>query len=84
MGVRPAHLLEAVAGKKNGWIVQAGAIFSHDHNSPESTMTGSWLIVRETTIEAAQAMLEQDLYALNGVWDLQKASITPIAVATLK
>jgi uncharacterized protein YciI len=76
------HLIDAIEGAKNGWIVQAGATFFDD--SPEPRMNGSWMLIREKSIEAARAMLSRDLYATSGVWNMEKATIVRTAIAKLK
>ncbi|GAA6013604.1 hypothetical protein JCM11491_002723 [Sporobolomyces phaffii] len=78
MSVRPQHLQDAAVGHANGWIVKAGATFSDDSRS---TMTGSWFLLREESSDKARARLSKDIYVTGGAWDMDKATITPVAVA---
>ncbi|GAA6011940.1 hypothetical protein JCM8202_004206 [Rhodotorula sphaerocarpa] len=76
--IRPKHLEHAGEGFKLGWLVKGGATFADD---ARSAMTGSWLLVREESLEKARARLAQDIYATDGAWDMSRATITPVAVA---
>ncbi|GAA5996215.1 hypothetical protein JCM5350_004103 [Sporobolomyces pararoseus] len=78
MSVRPQHLEDAAVGHANGWIVKAGATFSDD---TRSKMTGSWFLLREENSEKARERLSKDIYVTGGAWDMEKATITPVAVA---
>ncbi|GAA6060388.1 hypothetical protein JCM10212_004641 [Sporobolomyces blumeae] len=78
MSVRPQHLKDAAVGHEKGWIVKAGATFSDD---TRTKMTGSWFLLREETSDKARARLAQDIYVAGGAWDMDKATITPVAVA---
>ncbi|GAA5872456.1 hypothetical protein JCM16303_004526 [Sporobolomyces ruberrimus] len=78
MSVRPQHLKDAAVGHANGWIVKAGATFSDDSRSK---MTGSWFLLREESSDKARERLSKDVYVTGGAWDMDKATITPVAVA---
>jgi len=74
MEVRPMHLAGAAPGHESGWIVQGGATFTDD---TKTKMSGSYMIIREVSIEAVKARLARDIYATAGAWELSKATIIP-------
>jgi uncharacterized protein YciI len=57
-----------------GTIVVGGATFdSHDATEGENPqMTGSMLIVVSESIEDVRKIVEDDVYATSGVWDLER------------
>lgn len=56
----------------------AGATFSDD---TATKMTGSWFLLYEESIEKALARLSRDIYTVGGAWDIEKATVTRVAVA---
>ena len=54
--------------------VQGGATFTDD---TKTKMSGSYMIIREVSIEAVKARLARDIYATAGAWELSKATIIP-------
>jgi hypothetical protein len=42
-------------------------------------MNGSALVVKADSVEEVRALLEGDIYAKSGVWDVSKAQILPVS-----
>lgn len=59
-------------------LVSAGATFS---NESREKMTGSWMLIRESSIEAVRERLSLDIYTTGGAWDMKNVKITAVAVA---
>ena len=63
-------------------MVEAGVIClggptlaSHPAEGEAPNINGSGLLVRGNSIEEIRAILEKDVYATNGVWDMTKVSL---------
>ncbi|KAM0751065.1 hypothetical protein T439DRAFT_380083 [Meredithblackwellia eburnea MCA 4105] len=79
LSVRPQHLELSAEGYKTGWILNGGPSFSG--TGDERKMTGSWMLLRSTDVQAAKARLLRDIYATGGAWDLEKIVITEVGAA---
>ncbi|KAB8069400.1 hypothetical protein BDV29DRAFT_182834 [Aspergillus leporis] len=77
--VRQKHLEKIQPLIDAGTIVVGGATFdSHDATEGENPqMTGSMLIVVSESIEDVRKIVEDDVYATSGVWDLERTKILP-------
>lgn len=63
-------------------LVEAGVVSlggptlaSHPVEGEAPNINGSGLLVRGNSIEEIRAILEKDVYATNGVWDMTKVSL---------
>ena len=76
MKVREAHLAHARRMKKEGYLVEGGALLS-----PEGKMIGSTLYVRFDTAEELHRYLGNDPYTTGHVW--LRTEVYPIKLAKL-
>ncbi|KAJ5603856.1 hypothetical protein N7537_006812 [Penicillium hordei] len=73
-GVKPL----VAAGK----LVDGGAIFEkHPKEGKDALFKGSVIVYSANDAEEVRAILEKDVYATSGVWDLSKARILPYVPA---
>ena len=63
-------------------LVEAGVVslggptlVSHPAEGDAPNINGSGLLVRGNSIEEIRSILEKDVYATNGVWDMTKVSL---------
>lgn len=76
MNVREAHLAHARRLKKQGHLIEGGALLD-----PAGKMVGSTLYVRFDTLEELSRYLGNDPYTLGHVW--LRTEIYPIKLADL-
>lgn len=74
--VREDHLAQARCLKKDGHLIEGGALLS-----PEGTMIGSTLYVRFDTAEELHRCLGNDPYTTGHVW--LRTEVYPIQLAKL-
>ncbi|KAJ5196107.1 hypothetical protein N7449_006586 [Penicillium cf. viridicatum] len=73
-GVKPL----VAAGK----LVDGGAIFEkHLEEGKDALFKGSVVVYSANDAEEVRAIVEKDVYATSGVWDLSKAQILPYVPA---
>ncbi|KAJ5405230.1 hypothetical protein N7465_006514 [Penicillium sp. CMV-2018d] len=74
LGVKPL----VAAGK----LVDGGAIFEkHPEEGQDALFKGSVIVYSANDAEEVCGILEKDVYATSGVWDLSKAQILPYVPA---
>lgn len=62
-----------------GKLVAGGAIFEqHPEEGKDALFKGSVIVYSGNSAEEVRAILEKDVYATSGVWDLSKAQIFPV------
>ena len=76
MKVREAHLAQARRLKKDGHLIEGGALLS-----PEGKMIGSTLYLRFDTTEELHRYLGNDPYTTGNVW--LRTEVYPIKLAKL-
>ncbi|KAJ5238551.1 hypothetical protein N7468_003170 [Penicillium chermesinum] len=82
--VRPSHLENAKALTAAGSIVAGGALLeSHPAEGEAPVFKGSMMMVVAEDEAAVRALLEKDIYAREGVWDLEKAQVYPVFLSLL-
>ncbi|CAI7644340.1 unnamed protein product [Penicillium glandicola] len=65
-----------------GKLVDGGAIFEkHPEEGKDALFRGSVIVYSGDSAEEVRAILEEDIYATSGVWDLSKAQIFPYVPA---
>ncbi|OQE46371.1 hypothetical protein PENCOP_c001G01430 [Penicillium coprophilum] len=65
-----------------GKLVDGGAIFEeHPEEGKDALFKGSVIVYSAKNAEEVRAILEKDIYATSGVWDLSKAQILPYVAA---
>lgn len=81
-----AHLQHNKPNVEVGTIVLAGpTLSSHPKSADEGlAMTGSVMLWRASSEEEVWRSLLEDPYAKEGVWDIERASITPYRCAVRK
>lgn len=53
---------------------------NHDSGDSETPpFKGSMLVIKATSAEEAREIVGRDIYAQNGVWDLENAQIFPVS-----
>jgi hypothetical protein len=58
-----------------------GAIFeSHPDGKSDAPFKGSVVVYTGESPEAVRSIIENDVYATSGVWDLEKAQIIPVSL----
>lgn len=63
-----------------GKLVDGGAIFEkHPEEGQDALFKGSVIVYSANDVEEVRAILEKDVYATSGVWDLGKAQILPVS-----
>lgn len=61
-------------------LVDGGAIFEkHPEEGKDALFKGSVIVYSANDAEEVRAILEKDVYATSGVWDLSKAQILPVS-----
>lgn len=65
-----------------GKLVDGGAIFEkHPEEGKDALFKGSVIVYSANDAEEIRTILEKDVYATSGVWDLSKAQILPVSTA---
>ena len=87
LAVRPTHLKALKPLIDDGTVVFGGATLATEFR-PEGAkaeagpeMTGSVMLVKFESAEKAREWMRSDAYAKEGVWDVEKAEITPFRCA---
>jgi len=76
LAVRPQHLKDITPKVEAGKVVLGGAMLSRQPKEGEQPdMLGSVMIVKADSEEEVKEMLENDIYAKGGAWDVQNANI---------
>ncbi len=76
LAVRPQHLKDVTPKIEAGQMVFGGAMLSKQPKEGEQPdMTGSVMIVKADSEQEVKDMLENDVYAKAGAWDVQNAKI---------
>lgn len=82
MAVRDQHLENARKLVQTGFIDSAGpTLKKHPAPGEAPQITGSSLIVHADSEAEIHKVLESDVYAAQGVWDLSRVTITPLLLA---
>ncbi|OKO95948.1 hypothetical protein PENSUB_10969 [Penicillium subrubescens] len=83
--VRPSHLEGVKPLVAAGTIVAGGAMLeSHPAEGETPAFQGSMMLALAENEAEVRAILENDIYAHSGVWDLAKAKIIPFKSAVRK
>ncbi|KAJ5766163.1 uncharacterized protein N7511_003779 [Penicillium nucicola] len=65
----------------SGKLVDGGAIFEeHPQQGKDSQFLGSVVVYTGENIEEVRELINNDIYARSGVWDLERVQIYPIGV----
>jgi len=82
LAVRAAHLDEIKPSIDSGTVVFGGATLSKQPAEGEvPDMTGSVMLIRAESEEKVRELLQGDIYARGGAWDVEKAKIWPFRCA---
>ena len=66
-------------------VISIGAIFSeHPQEGKDAQFLGSVVVYTGESTEAVRSIIENDVYATSGVWDLAKAQIIPVSLTLLQ
>jgi hypothetical protein len=58
-----------------------GAILeSHPDETKEAQIKGSMIVYTAENVEEVRELIEKDVYATSGVWDLERVSILPVSL----
>ncbi|MCJ1313328.1 hypothetical protein MMC25_007005 [Agyrium rufum] len=82
MSVRPSHLEDIKPAVDAGHWTFGGAMLaepftpSADNQTPQ--IQGSVMLAQADTAEEVRVRLEQDIYAKEGIWDMEKVKIIPV------
>ncbi|KNZ53088.1 hypothetical protein VP01_3348g2 [Puccinia sorghi] len=79
--LREEHIKMAKEGLNTGRIVNGGAMLDSDPSESNSflpKMTGSWLLIKASSIDEARQMCLNDVYSTQSAWDVTKLQITPV------
>ncbi|KAJ6007622.1 hypothetical protein N7540_011598 [Penicillium herquei] len=80
--VRPAHLEGVKPLVASGSIVAGGAMLnSHPAEGESLSFKGSMMLAVAENEAEVRALLENDIYARSGVWDLENSQIIPFKSA---
>ncbi|KAK2754632.1 ycii-related domain protein [Colletotrichum kahawae] len=81
--IRPSHLAAAKSAASEGKVAVGGAMFESEHPSEGKTpaFKGSMIIYTVKDADEAWELINNDVYAKNGVWDLEKAQVIPFMSA---
>ncbi|KAJ0317062.1 hypothetical protein Brms1b_005094 [Colletotrichum noveboracense] len=79
--IRPTHLAAAKSAASEGKVAVGGAMFESEHPSEGKTpaFKGSMIIYTVKDADEAWELIKNDVYAKNGVWDLEKAQVIPVS-----
>ncbi|PYI23992.1 hypothetical protein BO99DRAFT_398572, partial [Aspergillus violaceofuscus CBS 115571] len=76
--VRPTHYAELKPLIEAGKMVVGGAMVdAHPEEGKLLSFKGSMIVVTGETVEEVHELINNDIYAKSGVWDLEKAQIIP-------
>ncbi|KAJ2958410.1 hypothetical protein NQZ79_g5971 [Umbelopsis isabellina] len=75
LAVRQEHLKEAVPDKRNGFILEGGAILD---NHTSKNMIGSSMLIEAESEQAVWDRLRRDIYCTGNVWNMEKATLIPV------
>ncbi|KAJ5556506.1 hypothetical protein N7494_000421 [Penicillium frequentans] len=82
LAVRPDHLAGVKPLVEAGSVVSGGAMLaSHPAEGEVPSFKGSMLLAVAENEAAVRAILENDIYARSGVWDMEKAQVIPFKSA---
>ncbi|KAF2155576.1 hypothetical protein K461DRAFT_290595 [Myriangium duriaei CBS 260.36] len=85
MKVRPQHLTNIGPLVSDGRVTMGGAtLTSQPVEGQKLEIDGSALMVQAETREEVVQILEKDIYATSGVWDVENAQILPFKTAVRK
>lgn len=63
-----------------GKLVDGGAIFEkHPEEGKDALFKGSVIVYSANSAEEVRGIIDKDIYATSGVWDLSKAQILPVS-----
>jgi len=80
LSLRPQHLERLKKLRAQGIIKTGGPTYTPETLDSESKhFTGSVVWFEAESLEAARALVEGDLYFINGVWDQEKLVVAPFA-----
>ncbi|KAL2223413.1 hypothetical protein M432DRAFT_587335 [Thermoascus aurantiacus ATCC 26904] len=80
--VRPTHLANVKPLVDSGRIVVGGAMLeSHPAEGEDPKFKGSMLVALAESAAEVRELLSRDIYATEGVWDLENAQIIPFKSA---
>lgn len=83
--MRAQHLADIPAGVASGKVTTAGAIFNEiPQEGARPNFAGSVLTIVADTKEEVIEVLKGDVYAKQGVWDLNNVLIYPVGLAYRK
>ncbi|KAJ5453637.1 uncharacterized protein N7458_004593 [Penicillium daleae] len=65
-----------------GKLVDGGAIFEqHPEEGKDAQFVGSVVVYKAENVEEVREIINKDIYATSGVWDLEKVQIIPYVPA---
>ncbi|KAI0845067.1 hypothetical protein F5Y00DRAFT_265918 [Daldinia vernicosa] len=81
-----AHIAHLKSLVESGTVVMSGPTLSaHPKTAGEDlAINGSSVVVRANSEEEVRALINDDVYAKIGVWDLEKTTIIPIKCVVRK
>ncbi|KAI1465196.1 uncharacterized protein F4812DRAFT_462040 [Daldinia caldariorum] len=81
-----AHIAHLKSLVDTGVVVMSGPTLSSHPAAEEEPLAvnGSSVLVRARTESEVRGYIRDDIYAQNGVWDLEKVTITPIKCVVRK
>ncbi|RAL10209.1 YciI family protein [Aspergillus homomorphus CBS 101889] len=78
MKVRPTHFANLKPLVEAGKMVVGGAMVeSHPEEGKPPTFKGSMIVVTGETLGDVHQIINNDIYAKSGVWDLEKVQVIP-------
>lgn len=82
LDARPTHLKNLTPRVEAGQVVFGGATLSSQPKEGEApAFTGSAMLVKANSEEEVRKIVEGDIYAEKGAWDLSKMTIVPFKCA---
>lgn len=78
---RPQHLAALPPLVESGKLVQAGAIYKDVIDGKPTNFAGSHLTVVADTKEEVIQIIKNDVFAKEGIWDVENAIIYPFGCA---
>lgn len=83
--MRTQHLANIPATVNSGRVTTAGAVFnSLPQEGQKPDFAGSVFTIVADTKEEVLAFLKEDIYAKQGVWDLNNVLVYPVGIAYRK
>ncbi|KAJ6085818.1 hypothetical protein N7486_004189 [Penicillium sp. IBT 16267x] len=84
LAVRGEHLVGVKSLLADGTVLSGGAMLnSHPAEGEAPSFKGSMVVAVAENEAAVRAILGNDVYARTGVWDMEKAQITPMMAARI-